>query len=61
MIAITAWVARDLDPLGRADFWERADLPTICGHRDVQDDTTCPGDYLYDDLPTIRQYVAAAL
>ncbi len=60
IVAITAWVGRSLDPLGRSDFHEAPDLPTICAHRDVNQ-STCPGDYLYDDLPTIRQYVAQVL
>lgn len=60
LVAIVAWVARGLDPEGASDFWERSNVPTICGHRDVQDDTDCPGDALYQDLPTIRDYVAAA-
>ncbi len=60
IVAITAWVGRDLDPLGSSDFHEAPDLPTICAHRDVNQ-STCPGDLLYDDLPTIRQYVAQVL
>ncbi|MDP9370764.1 MAG: SH3 domain-containing protein, partial [Chloroflexota bacterium] len=60
IVAITAWVGRDLDPLGTSDFHEAPDLPTIYGHRDVNQ-STCPGDLLYDDLPTIRQYVAQVL
>ncbi len=60
LVWITAWVGRKLDPLGRADFHETPNLPTICGHRDVNE-STCPGDYLYGDLPTIRQYVNAVL
>lgn len=54
---ITAWAARDLDALGQADFHETPNLPTICGHRDVND-STCPGDGLYADLPVIRKAVA---
>lgn len=50
---ITAWAARNLDPLARRDFHEKPNLPTICGHRDVVD-SACPGDGLYADLPTIR-------
>jgi uncharacterized protein YgiM (DUF1202 family) len=60
LVAITAWVGRNLDPLGRSDFHEAPNLPTICGHRDVND-STCPGDYLYADLPGIRQAVADVL
>jgi uncharacterized protein YgiM (DUF1202 family) len=54
---ITAWAARNLDPLSRRDFHETPNLPTICGHRDVVD-SSCPGDGLYADLPTIRWAVA---
>lgn len=60
LVWITAWVGRKLDPLGSSDFHETPNLPTICGHRDVNE-STCPGDYLYGDLPTIRQYVSAVL
>ena len=35
-------------------------LPTICGHRDVLDET-CPGDGLYSQLDTIRDQVAEVL
>lgn len=54
---ITAWAGRNLDTLGQADFHETPNLPTICGHRDVND-STCPGDGLYADLPVIRKAVA---
>ena len=54
---ISAWAARNLDPLGKADFHETPNLPTICGHRDVVN-SSCPGDGLYADLPTIRWAVA---
>lgn len=57
---ITAWAARDLDPLARHDFHQTPNLPTICGHRDVVN-SSCPGDGLYADLPTIRQAVADVL
>lgn len=57
---ITAWAGRYLDPLAKADFHEQPNLPTICGHRDVND-STCPGDGLYADLPYIREAVAAVL
>ena len=60
IIAITAWVTRALDPLGFEDFLEAPNLPTICGHRDVTQDT-CPGNALYDDLPGIRQAVKTIL
>lgn len=54
---ITAWAGRNLDALGQSDFHETPNLPTICGHRDVND-STCPGDGLYADLPVIRKAVA---
>lgn len=54
---ITAWAARYLDPLARADFHETPNLPTICGHRDVND-SSCPGDSMYADLGYIREAVA---
>jgi uncharacterized protein YgiM (DUF1202 family) len=60
LVWITAWVARYLDPYGVADFHETPSLPTICGHRDVED-STCPGDVLYGQLDVIRDLVAAVL
>lgn len=60
LIWISAWAARYLDPLGRSDFHEQTNLPTICGHRDVND-STCPGDGLYADLGYIREAVAEVL
>jgi uncharacterized protein YgiM (DUF1202 family) len=60
LVAIVAWVGRDLDPYGTADFHQTLDLPTITSHRDVNA-TTCPGDYLYNELPRIRDMVAATL
>lgn len=60
LIWITAWCCRYLDPLGHADFHEQPNLPTICGHRDVND-STCPGDGLYADLDYIRTAVAEVL
>ena len=46
---LTAWLCRRyrLDPGKRG---------VIVGHRDVNDDTTCPGKYLYPKLPSIRAY-----
>lgn len=60
LIWITAWCARYLDPLGQADFHEQPNLPTICGHRDVND-SACPGDGLYADLDYIRGAVSEVL
>ncbi|HEV2528008.1 MAG TPA: SH3 domain-containing protein [Thermomicrobiales bacterium] len=56
VIAITAYAGRFLNPLGSADFFQVPNLPTICAHRDVNA-STCPGNFLYDDLPSIRQAV----
>ena len=56
IVAITAYTGRNLNPLGSADFLQVPNLPTIAAHRDVNQ-STCPGDYLYADLPLIRQYV----
>ncbi len=60
LIWITAWAIRGLDPYERKFFIDRPDVPTICGHRDVND-TECPGDVLWSDLPFIRDAVAAVL
>jgi uncharacterized protein YgiM (DUF1202 family) len=60
LIWITAWSGRNLDPLGKADFHEKPNLPTVCGHRDVND-STCPGDGLYADLDYIRGAVAEVM
>ncbi|MCA9833744.1 MAG: SH3 domain-containing protein [Thermomicrobiales bacterium] len=57
---ITAWAGRYLDPLARSDFHETPNLPTICGHRDVND-SSCPGDSMYADLDYIREAVAEVL
>lgn len=60
IVWITAWVGKDLDPWGTSDFHEQDDLPTICGHRDVND-SACPGDGLYGQLDRIRTQVAEVL
>jgi uncharacterized protein YgiM (DUF1202 family) len=60
LAAITAWVARDLDPLGTANFLEAPNLPVISSHRDVSS-TSCPGDRLWAELPDLRELVAATL
>src|SRR5215207_4948169 len=60
VVWITAWVGRDLNPHGRSDFHETENLATICAHRDVND-SSCPGDLLYGELPAIRDYVSAVL
>jgi N-acetylmuramoyl-L-alanine amidase len=60
IVAIVAWVTRNLDPLGHKDFHEAPSLPTISSHRNVNQ-STCPGDFLYGDLNQIRQAVANVL
>lgn len=60
LVHILAYVTRDLDTYATKQFHEVPNLPTICAHRDVNQ-TSCPGDYLYDDLPEIRDLVAATL
>ena len=60
LVAITAFVGRDLDPNGTGPIQEIPNLPTVASHRDVNA-TTCPGDRLWNDLPEIRDLVAATL
>jgi uncharacterized protein YgiM (DUF1202 family) len=60
LVWITAWLARNLDPYGAADFHQVPNLPTICAHRDVNE-TDCPGDFLYEELQAIRNHVSAVL
>lgn len=60
LIAITAWVGRNLDPVGLETFHEVANCPVICGHRDVSQ-SDCPGGYLYADLSSIRNAVKDVL
>lgn len=55
---ITAWVTRNLDPVGSTPFMDIPNLPTISGHRDVNP-TSCPGDVLYFDLEPLRRAVRA--
>jgi uncharacterized protein YgiM (DUF1202 family) len=57
---ILAFVTRDLDTYATKPFHEVPKLPTICAHRDVNQ-TSCPGNFLYADLPEIRDTVAATL
>jgi len=54
---LTAYLARNLDPFGAAPFYDIPNLPTICGHRDVNP-TACPGDFLYEELPALRDEVS---
>ncbi|HYH10969.1 MAG TPA: SH3 domain-containing protein [Thermomicrobiales bacterium] len=60
LVWVCAWAGRNLDPLGRKDFHETPNCPTICGHRDVNS-SSCPGDSLYADLPYIRWATAEVL
>ena len=53
IVWITSWAARNLDPTDAAPFHDISSLPTICGHRDVNN-TTCPGDEFYVKLDTVR-------
>jgi hypothetical protein len=55
LVDLSAWIAAQngLDPLGQSYFVDGV-RPNIAGHRDY-DITSCPGDYLYDDLASIRQ------
>jgi hypothetical protein len=60
LVALSAWIGRNLQPNGKATFYEVANCPTICGHRDVNQ-SDCPGDQLWADLPGIRNAVANLL
>ena len=55
---LLAWKCdqRNIDPLGSGPDNDGAVYPYICGHRDVGN-TECPGDKLYNQLPTIRTNV----
>lgn len=58
-------VRHTLDPLGTVDYVNpvngdtKVGVDTISGHRDWTS-TECPGERLYDQLPQIRENVAAA-
>ena len=45
-----------INPQGSSQF-AGSNLPNILGHRDIMS-TECPGDYLYEKLPLIRQLAA---
>ncbi len=53
IVWIASWAARNLDPVGSAPFHDIGNLPTICGHRDVNN-TSCPGDEFYVQLENVR-------
>jgi hypothetical protein len=53
IVWISSWAARNLDPSDVAPFHDIISLPTICGHRDVNN-TSCPGDEFYVELDTVR-------
>ncbi len=53
IVWIASWAARNLDPTGTAPFYDIPSLPTICGHRDVNN-TSCPGDEFYFQLENVR-------
>jgi hypothetical protein len=60
IVWIASWAARDLDPGSVEPFYDIPDLPTICGHRDVNN-TTCPGQVFYDELGIVRTEVRRVL
>jgi hypothetical protein len=53
IVWISSWAARNLDPTSGSPFHDIPSLPTICGHRDVNN-TSCPGDEFYVQLDTVR-------
>ncbi len=55
---LLAWKCdqRNIDPLGSGPDNDGAVYPYICGHRDIAS-TICPGNNLYNLLPTIRTNV----
>ncbi|MCL5962438.1 MAG: peptidoglycan recognition protein family protein [Chloroflexi bacterium] len=57
---LLAWkcTAKGIDPLGSSNFDDLRRLPNISGHRDLNQ-TNCPGDTLYRQIPTIRKMVRA--
>ncbi|MFX1250111.1 MAG: N-acetylmuramoyl-L-alanine amidase [Promethearchaeota archaeon] len=61
-VSLIAWkcAQRDINPLGKGRDYVGKEYHFIAGHRDVGE-TTCPGDMLYDLLPTIRTLVAHQL
>jgi uncharacterized protein YgiM (DUF1202 family) len=56
IVWISSWAARNLDPTGAAPFHDIPSLPTVCGHRDVNN-TTCPGNEFYVQLDMVRSEV----
>ncbi|MFX0065321.1 MAG: N-acetylmuramoyl-L-alanine amidase [Candidatus Hermodarchaeota archaeon] len=61
-VSLITWkcAQRGINPLGNGSDYVGAEYPFIAGHRDVGE-TVCPGDMLYDLLPTIRTLVAHQL
>ncbi len=53
VVWISSWAARDLDPTASGPFLDIPDLPTICGHRDVNN-TSCPGEEFYTMIQAVR-------
>ncbi|MFN8677879.1 MAG: SH3 domain-containing protein [Thermomicrobiales bacterium] len=53
IVWIASWAGRNLDPTISTPFHDIPELPTICGHRDVNN-TTCPGEDFYVSIPTVR-------
>ena len=58
---IFAWKAdrHDIDTLGTTT-WSSGERSTLIGHRDAVA-TACPGDRVYEQLPSLRQRIAAAV
>jgi hypothetical protein len=58
---IFAWKAdrHDIDVLGTTQ-WTTGEKSTLIGHRDAVN-TACPGQNLYDQLPAMRQRIAAVV
>jgi uncharacterized protein YgiM (DUF1202 family) len=56
IVWIASWAGRNLDPETSSPFHDIPELPTICGHRDVNN-TTCPGEQFYEQLRNVRDQV----
>ncbi|MBI4299939.1 MAG: N-acetylmuramoyl-L-alanine amidase [Chloroflexi bacterium] len=61
LFSLASWQAfhTGINPNGSGFFVDKS-LPNIMGHRDALQ-TTCPGDRLYVDVPTVRSQVWARL
>ena len=56
MIRLIKTRAANVDAAGIGYFIDKANLPNVCGHRDVLL-TECPGDHAYAKNPNIRGWV----